>query len=39
MARRQIDVSEGGDELRIAFFYEPCLVDVVRGLPRRRFRQ
>jgi exodeoxyribonuclease VII large subunit len=37
MARRQIDVSEGGDELRIAFPYEPRLVDVVRSLARRRF--
>ena len=37
MARRQIDLSEAGDELRIAFPYEPRLVDVVRGLPRRRF--
>src|SRR5262249_52141923 len=37
MPRRQIDLNEAGDELRIAFPYEPRLVEVVRGLPRRRF--
>jgi exodeoxyribonuclease VII large subunit len=37
MPGRQIDVNEGGDELRVTFPYDARLVAVVRALPRRRF--
>jgi exodeoxyribonuclease VII large subunit len=37
LAGRAIDLSEQGDELIVRFGYHPTLVDVVRGISRRRF--
>jgi len=37
MAGKQVDVSEGGDELRVSFPYDPRLVALVKSLARRRF--
>jgi len=37
MAAKQVDVHDGGEELCVTFPYDRRLVEVMRGLPRRRF--